>query len=260
MPSKRESAAGVAAAAATVGVLLAGCATPAATSTSPSTTRTLTVFAASSLKGAFTTIADGFAADNPGVKVAYTFNGSSTLVDQLKGGAPADVFASADEANMAKATDASLVAGSPAIFATNVLTLVVAPGNPKHITGLDASLAGRKLVVCAVGVPCGSALATLEKNLGVAPAPVSQEQSVADVLGKVTSGEADAGVVYATDAKAAGAKVATVPIQSSDKVVNRYPIAATASAKDPALAAAFVAYVTGAKGGAVLATYGFGTP
>lgn len=238
-------------------VLLAGC-TPSAQPSAAASGRTLTVFAAASLKGSFTKIADAFAADHPGTKITYNFDGSSALVDQLKGGASADVFASADEANMKKAADASLISGTPKIFATNVLTLVVAPGNPKHITGLDSSLASAKLVVCAHGVPCGSAFATLEKNLGVTLKPVSEEQKVTDVLGKVISGEADAGVVYATDAKGAADKVTTVGIPGADKVINRYPIAATAVSKQADLAAAFIDFVASAKGQDVLASGGFG--
>lgn len=224
------------------------------------TTGTLTVFAAASLRGAFAEIGDGFAAAHPGARVAYNFNGSSSLVDQLKGGAPADVFASADQATMTKAVDASLVAGTPVLFATNTLTLVVAPGNPLKITGLDATLDGRKLVVCAVGVPCGNATKALAANLGVTLKPVSEEQTVTDVLGKVTSGEADAGVVYATDAAAAGARAATVRIPGAEKVVNRYPIAVTANAEEPALASAYIAYVTGPEGQAALAGFAFEAP
>ncbi|MDN5572127.1 MAG: molybdate ABC transporter substrate-binding protein [Propionibacteriaceae bacterium] len=248
-------------------VALAGCSSAAqpapagstSTAGAPSTAaeRTLTVFAAASLKGAFTDLGDAFAAANPGVTVRFSFEGSSTLVDQLAGGAPADVFASADELNMTRAVDAGLVVGTPAIFAANVLTLVVAPGNPEGITGLDASLEGHKLVVCAVGVPCGNATKTLAENLGVTLTPVSQEQKVTDVLGKVTSGEADAGVVYTTDARSAGDKVTTVVIPGSDEVVNRYPIAVTTEASEAALAGSFIDFVTGDPGQQVLGDYGF---
>ncbi|MEL4503736.1 molybdate ABC transporter substrate-binding protein [Luteococcus sp. H138] len=220
---------------------------------------TLHVFAAASLKSTFTTIAKDFETAHPGTTVALSFNGSSTLVTQIKEGAPADVFASADEKNMTTATEAELVTGTPRIFASNVLTLAVAPGNPKQITGLDSSLDGKKLVVCATGVPCGNALATLQARLRVTPQPVSAEQSVTDVLGKVTSGEADAGVVYATDAKGAGEQVATVAIPGAERVVNRYPIAVTAASKHPQLAQDFVDEVTGQKGQRVLADAGFGT-
>lgn len=242
-------------------VALAGCSSSTAgASSTPVADRTLTVFAAASLKGAFTDLGDAFAAAHPGVTVRFSFEGSSTLVDQLAGGAPADVFASADEKNMTRAVDAGLVVGTPAIFATNVLTLVVAPGNPEGTTGLDSSLEGHKLVVCAVGVPCGNATETLTRNLGVTLTPVSQEQKVTDVLGKVTSGEADAGVVYTTDAKSAGDKVTTVAIQGSEEVVNRYPIAVATEASDAELASSFIDFVAGDQGQQVVAGYGFGKP
>ncbi|MEL4358567.1 MULTISPECIES: molybdate ABC transporter substrate-binding protein [unclassified Luteococcus] len=221
---------------------------------------TLTVFAAASLKSSFEVIGKDFEAAHPGTKINYSFNGSSTLVTQLKEGAPADVFASADEKNMARATDGKLVTATPMIFATNVLTLAVAPGNPLKITGLDQSLRGRKLVVCADGVPCGNATAKLSRDLGITLEPVSAEQSVTDVLGKVVSGEADAGVVYATDAKGAGDRVGAVAIPGADKAVNRYPIAVTAHARRPQLAHDFVDAVTGPRGQQVLADAGFGKP
>lgn len=246
-------------------LVLAGCSAPAATTdTNPDTktaqTRTLTVFAAASLTGAFTDLATGFEADHPGTQVRFTFDGSSSLVDQLAGGAKADLFASADEKNMQRAVEAKTVTGEPKIFATNTLTLVTEPNNPAKITGLNGSLDGKKLVVCATGVPCGNATDQLAKNLGVTLKPVSEEQKVTDVLGKVTSGEADAGVVYRTDAKTAGDKVTTVPIAGADTVINRYPIATVASTNEAALANDFVGYVTSAKGQAILNQFDFGKP
>lgn len=238
-----------------VATSLVGCTAPAAP-----TSTTLTVFAAASLKGAFTTIGANYTAAHPDTTVSFSFDGSSTLVDQLKGGARADVFASADEANMTKATDASLISGTPTIFAANTLTLVVPPGNPGHVTGLDDSLTGAKLVICARGVPCGNATATLAMMRGVTLRPVSEEQKVTDVLGKVTSGEADAGIVYATDADSAGDKVMTVAIDGAESVINRYPIGVTASSTQLPAARAFVDYVTGPAGQAVLTDYGFDKP
>lgn len=221
---------------------------------------TLNVFAAASLKSTFSTIAKDFEASHPGTSVALSFNGSSTLVTQIKEGAPADVFASADEKNMSKAIDAKLVTGTPKVFATNVLTLTVAPGNPLELTGLDKSLDGRKLVICAEGVPCGNATAKLSKTLGATLKPVSTEQSVTDVLGKVTSGEADAGVVYVTDATSADGKVSAVAIKGAEKAVNRYPIAVTTASKQAGLAQDFVDAVTAEQGQKVLADAGFGKP
>ena len=177
----------------------------------------------------------------------------------MKEGAPADVFASADQKNMTKATDAKLV-DTPKPFASNVLTLIVPKGNPGKITGLDASLDGNKLVICAQGVPCGNATKQLAEKLGVTLNPVSEEQKVTDVRAKVESGEADAGLVYATDAKAAGDKVETIEIARANEVVNSYPIALTVSAKNKEAAQKFIDAVLSDKGQAVLKKYGFSGP
>lgn len=215
----------------------------------------LTVFAAASLNKAFPEIA----ALDPSLKITFDFQGSSTLVDHLKEGAPADVFASADQKNMTKATDASLV-NTPVPFASNVLTLITPKGNPAGITGLDSSLDGKKLVVCAQGVPCGNATVSLAEKLGVTLTPVSEEQKVTDVRAKVESGEADAGLVYATDAKAAGDKVETVAVAGAEKVVNSYPIAVVKSSQKAEAAQKFIDLVLSEKGQAVLAKYGFSKP
>jgi len=222
-----------------------------------SSQRALTVFAAASLTRVFTELGARFEAAHPGVKMQFTFDGSSGLVDQLKGGAKSDVFASADEKNMTNAATAKLTVGEPVIFARNVLTLVVPPGNPGKITGLDSSLDGRKLVTCAPEVPCGSATVTLAKQLAVTLSPVSEESKVTDVLGKVISDEADAGVVYVTDAKGAGDKVETIAIPGADQVVNKYPITVLAGAPQPQLATEFITLVTSSAGRAVLAEAGF---
>ncbi|HHX84302.1 MAG TPA: molybdate ABC transporter substrate-binding protein [Actinomycetales bacterium] len=222
--------------------------------------RTLTVFAAASLTEAFTEIADELEQAHPGVTVRLSFDGSSGLVDQIAGGAPADVLATADEQTMARATDAGLVAGAPRVFATNVLTLVTPAGNPAGVTGLDDSLDGTRLVVCAEAVPCGAATRALAARAGVGLEPVSEETGVTDVRGKVASGEADAGIVYATDAAAAGDAVDEIPIAGADASPNRYPIAALADAADADLAADFLDAVTGPPGREVLERHGFGAP
>ena len=220
----------------------------------------LKVFAAASLNKAFPEIADTVLKESdPNIKVTFNFQGSSTLVDQMKEGAPADVFASADQKNMTKATDAKLV-DTPKPFASNVLTLIVPKGNPAKITGLDSSLDGKKLVVCAEGVPCGNATKQLAEKLGVTLNPVSEEQKVTDVRAKVESGEADAGLVYATDAKAAGDKVETIEVARANEVVNSYPIAATVSTKNKEAAQKFIDAVLSEKGQAVLKKYGFSEP
>lgn len=222
--------------------------------------QTLTVFAAASLTDAFTEIAEQFESENPGVEVRLSFDGSSGLVDQIAGGAPADVFASADEENMDRAVAEGVVTREPTLLATNVLTLITPPGNPAGITGFDSSLDGTRLVVCAEGVPCGNATAALARAKGLTLQPVSEESKVTDVRGKVESGEADAGIVYATDAAAAGDKVRQIGIDGAADVPNVYPIAVLEEASDPELARKFLGTVTGATGQAVLAGYGFGAP
>ena len=234
-----------------------------ASSTAPTASATpveLKVFAAASLNKAFPEIADTVLKESdPNIKVTFNFQGSSTLVDQMKEGAPADVFASADQKNMTKASDAKLV-DAPKPFASNVLTLIVPKGNPGKITGLDSSLDGKKLVVCAQGVPCGNATKQLAEKLGVTLNPVSEEQKVTDVRAKVESGEADAGLVYATDAKAAGDKVETIEVSRANEVVNSYPIALTVSTKNKEAAQKFIDAVLSDKGQAVLKKYGFSGP
>ena len=223
--------------------------------------KTLRVSAAASLTQSFDQLSNEFEKDHPGVSVDVNYGGSSGLVQQLTEGAPADVFASADQKNMTKLTDADLAQGEPKIFATNVLTLVVPKDNPAGITSVQNVLNKKvKLVTCAPEVPCGAATQKVEKANGVELTPVSQENAVTDVLGKVTSGQADAGIVYVTDAKAAGDKVTTIEIPKTDEAINRYPIVALKDSEQPELAAQFVDLVTGEQGQKVLRDAGFGAP
>ncbi|MFF1635778.1 molybdate ABC transporter substrate-binding protein [Leifsonia sp. NPDC058248] len=244
----------------------AGAASSGAGSSTPSTSTpslhgTATVFAAASLTSTFTELGKKFEAAHPGTTVSFSFAGSSDLVSQITEGAPADVFASADEKNMTKVTDGMLAAGTPVDFATNVLAIAVPPGNPAHITAFaDLAKPGVKTVICAPQVPCGAATAKVEASTGVTLTPVSEESAVTDVLGKVSSGEADAGIVYVTDVKGAGSSVDSVPFPEASSAVNTYPIVALKDAKDAALASAFVDYVTGPGGQKVLTSAGFGAP
>ncbi|CAN5302177.1 molybdate ABC transporter substrate-binding protein [soil metagenome] len=238
-------------------VLMTGC----GSSDKPAAGGKLMVFAAASLKGTFTDISKQFSTDHPGVSVEFSFAGSSDLVTQLTQGAPADVFASADTKNMDKATAAGLLAGNPVNFASNTLTIAVAPGNPKQIVSFkDLTKPDTTVVVCAPQVPCGSATKRIEDATGVKLAPVSEESSVTDVLNKVTTGQADAGLVYVTDAIGAGDKVTSVPFPESSGAVNTYPIATLKQSADPALAKSFVDYVTSAAGQNVLSQAGFAKP
>ena len=218
----------------------------------------VTVLAAASLKEAFPEIADKVKEENPDLTITFDFKGSQDLVTALAEGQAADVLATANDSTMKDAADKSLV-GEQTEFATNVLTLIVPKGNPKRITGLDSSLDGANLVICAPEVPCGKAAHKLADAKGITLNPVSEEQQVKDVVGKVESGEADAGLVYVTDATTAGDKVEKIDIPANN-VINHYPIAATASPTNPEGAKAFIDAVTGTTGQEILAKYGFGAP
>ncbi len=222
----------------------------------PATTA-IVVFAAASLKPTFTQLTGKFQTDNPGATIDFDFAGSSDLASRLTQGAAADVFASADSAQMDIVAKAGLMT-DPVNFASNTLVIVTAPGDPKQIHSFaDLARPGLKVVVCQQPVPCGAATQRIEDNTGVHLRPVSEEPSVSDVLTKVTSGEADAGLVYVTDARNAGNKVTTVKFPESVGAVNVYPIAVLKHAAQPALAQKFVDLVTGAVGQKVLNQAGF---
>ena len=235
-----------------------GAASPGASAGAEKATGKVTVLAAASLQGAFEEIEKTVEKDNPGLDVTFDFQGSQDLVSSLAGGNSADVLATANNSTMKTAAEQKLV-GDQTEFATNVLTLIVPKGNPKKITGLDSSLDGANLVICAPEVPCGEATKKLAEAQGVTLNPVSEEQKVTDVRGKVESGEADAGIVYTTDAAAAKDKADKIDIPDGG-VVNHYPIAQTASPENAAGAKVFIDAVTGKTGQEVLAKYGFGKP
>ena len=220
----------------------------------------VTVFAAASLQDAFETLAASFQDAHPGVRIAFDFQGSQDLVASLDGGSPADILATANNSTMTDAANKGLV-GEQTEFATNVLTLIVPAGNPAGVTGInDGSLDKADLVVCAPEVPCGEATQKLTTELGVTLNPVSEEQKVTDVRGKVESGEAQAGIVYTTDAAKAGDKVEAIALPPNS-VINHYPIALTKSAANSQAAQAFIDYILSPEGQKVLQdTYGFGAP
>ncbi|WP_280268937.1 molybdate ABC transporter substrate-binding protein [Nocardia wallacei] len=243
-------------AAVAVAAALAGCG-----SSDSGNGTTVTVFAAASLKQVFTELGAEFEAAHPDTEVAFSFAGSSDLASQLNQGAPADVFASADTANMDKVVRGGRITEQPRPFATNVLTMVTPPGNPKNIATLaDMGQPGVRAVVCAPQVPCGAATKKVTATAQVSLNPVSEESAVTDVLAKVTSGEADAGLVYVTDAAGAGDKVTTVAFPESASAVNTYPIAAVADSAHADLAREFEELVIGPQGRAALSKAGFGAP
>ena len=220
---------------------------------------TVTVFAAASMKATFSTLGRTFETSHPGTRVAFNFAGSQTLAEQLIQGAPADVFASANEAKMATVTGAGLNAAGSTLFATNQLIIAVPADNPARISAfVDLAKPGVKLVICAAAVPCGAATLKVETATGVTLTPVSEEQAVSDVLAKVEAGEADAGLVYSTDVIAAGDKVRGIGFPEAAKAINSNSIVALRAGPQAALGQEFVDLVLSADGQRVLAEAGFG--
>jgi molybdate transport system substrate-binding protein len=224
-------------------------------------TQQLTVFAAASLTATFTELGERFEAAHEGVEVRLNFAGSSDLLAQLQQGAAADVFASADSRSMDQAVADGLVDGEPVDFAANTLEIAVPPDNPAQVSSVqDLARPGTAVVVCAPVVPCGAAAGKVERAAGVDIAPVSEEQSVLDVLNKVSTGQADAGLVYVTDVAAAGDRVTGIAFAESASAVNVYPIAALADRPATATARSFIDLVTSDTGRSVLTRAGFAKP
>jgi molybdate transport system substrate-binding protein len=216
------------------------------------------VFAAASLTAVFGKLGSDFTAAHPGTKVTFNFAGSQALATQIRQGAPADVFASADTANMGKVKD---LVGTPRNFASNLLQIVVAKGNPKGVNRLsDLSKPDLKVVLAAPEVPAGKYARQALDAQHVAVRPVSLEDNVKAVVTKVSLGEADAGIVYVTDVSAGGDKVQGVDIPDDQNVPATYPIATVKASGHRAQAQAFVDLVTGDQGQQVLSSYGFLPP
>lgn len=217
---------------------------------------TLHVLAAASLSEAFTEIGADFEQDHPGVKVVFDFAGSQDLVAQIGQGAPADVLATADTSTMERVSGDTT---TPQVFATNELAVAVAPENPLGVTGL-ASLADPdlKVVLAAPEVPAGRYSADVLARAGVTVKPVSLEENVKGVVAKVALGEADAGIVYVSDVRAAGGEVGGVTIPSDQNVTATYPIATLKEAGSTFMADQFVKYVLSDAGQQTLRRFGFG--
>jgi molybdate transport system substrate-binding protein len=223
--------------------------------------RTLTVFAAASLTETFTALGKTFEAAHPGVRVRFSFGGSSTLAQQIVQGAPVDVFAAASPATMQVVTGARLLDGSPQTFMRNRLVIAVPKDNPGRVGGLrDLGKSGLKVVLCAEQVPCGAAAVKALAAAKVELTPVSQEQDVKAVLTKVRLGEADAGLVYRTDVQASAGQVRGIDFAEAAQAINDYPIGVLAKAPQPTPAKQFVELVTSPQGQAVLTRAGFEAP
>jgi molybdate transport system substrate-binding protein len=239
-----------------------------ASSTTSSTTGSaqlsgsINVLAASSLTAGFTALASQFQAAHPGTKINLDFASSSTLVEQIQNGAPADVFASADTSNMTKLQTSGDVTVTPVVFAKNEMEIAVAKGNPRHIaTVSDLAEPGLILVLCASDAPCGKYADQLATQDHVTFSPKSREVDAKSTLTKVETGDADAALVYVTDVKSAGTKVSGVVIPTGQNVVATLPIAALKGSKNAALANAWVAFVTSSASEQTLQTqYGFLAP
>lgn len=244
-----------------LGLWLAACASPAGPNT-------LNVYAAASLANAFEEIGAAFETENPGLRVAFNFGGSQTLAAQIVQGAPADVFASASPREMDALLESGLVApGAPQVFLGNRLALVTPPGNPASLAGLqDLARRGLKIILAAPEVPAGAySLKVLEKfeaehGSGYAQSVltnvVSYENDVRQVAAKLALGEADAGLVYVSDAVAAP-ELVVIDIPEQDNILAVYPITALGNSANPAGAQAFIDFVLSPAGQAILEKWGF---
>jgi molybdate transport system substrate-binding protein len=246
-------------------LVLAGCSAPTASSSSTKTADplkgTVTVLAAASLTEVYSDLAAQFEKLHPNVTITENFGGSSALAAQIVQGAPADLFATANEATMKSVTDAGLADETPIVYATNVLTLVVPPSNPANVkTVADLAKPEVKVALCDKAVPCGSAALTLLAAEHLSVTPVTLETDVKAVLTKVELDEVDAGLVYVTDAYSAGDKVTQLPIPDAANAVNRYPIAVLKNSTNKDAARAFELFILSTTGLSALKHVGFGTP
>ena len=256
-----------------LGLVLSACSAPSRPGTSPSSggsspalSGEITVLAAASLTESFDTIGAAFTVANPQTVVTFSYGSSATLATQVTNGAPADVFAAANETTMDTVEKAGLAVGR-IDFASNVLEIAVPAGNPAKISGLtDFADESKKIILCAEEVPCGSAAIRVFALAKITPKPDSYEADVKAALSRVTPAraggraEADAALVYATDVRAAGDQVEGIAFPDAQKAANVYPITSLSESENADLAAAFVAYVLSPKGQKVLTDAGFSQP
>ncbi|CAL9419804.1 Molybdate-binding protein ModA [Streptomyces sp. enrichment culture] len=239
-------------------VLLAGCGSGDSDGANGTGSTGLTVLAAASLTDVFTEAADLFAQEHEGVTVEFSFAGSQELAAQIRQGVPADAVVTADTATMESVAEET---GEPAVIARNELVIVTPPGNPGGVQDLtDLAQDGLRLVLAAPEVPVGRYGEEILDRAGVSVTPVSQEPNVRAVLSKVRLGEADAGLVYATDAASAGEDVLTFPIPAEQNVIAAYPAAVLNTSEHPDEAAAFVAWLGTEPARDLLTAAGFVTP
>jgi molybdate transport system substrate-binding protein len=244
------------------GFLLAACSSsagggPSASPAAAKLSGRITVYAASSLTEAFTTLQQQFGRAHPSAKITFSFGASDELATQINNGAPVDVFASASPTTMAEVDSAE----HPTDFATNKLEIATPPSNPAHVTSImDLAKPGVKIAVCDPAVPCGDVAQTVFANAKLEVTPAARETDVKSVIAAVESGEVDAGMVYVTDVQAAGKILHGVAIPDSVNATTDYLIATLNQAANPTLARAWVSYVLSHAGAKVLTADGFGKP
>ena len=222
----------------------------------------ITVSAASSLSTAFEKLSREFSRRHPGTSVELNTGSSTALVTQIQQGAPADVFASADVANMTVLVDARRTSGAPRVFARNRLAIVTKPGNPLRIAAVADLVNGPVVALCAATVPCGKYAQQIVSGAGLAipESSVTREPDAQATVGAVANGDADAAIVYVTDARRAGTALQTVEIPDAQNVIATYPAAALSGSNAPKVSRAFVAFLSTAPAQAVLASFGFLPP
>jgi len=219
------------------------------------------VLAAASLTESFEKLGEQLTAEYPGLEVVLSFGPSSGLVEQVLAGAPADVLATADTRTMDNAVAGGAVEGEWEVFARNTLTLAVPAGNPGEVTGLaDLAKPELRVAICEPEVPCGAASERLLTAAGVTAAPDTLTTDVKEATSLVSLGEADAALIYRTDAAAEGDAVETIEVPEAEEVVNDYPVAILVHAPNPDGARVVVDAITGESGQAILADAGFLEP
>ena len=226
-------------------------------------TGAITVSAAASLTEAFTQIGTQFEKKNPDTDVTFNFDASSALVLQIQGGAPVDVFASADEANMDKLVDGGQVTAKPVVFATEPrCEIATKPGNPEKIKTLADLADAGTIALCASEVPCGkyADAALTAAGVTIPPEQITRGLNAKATLTAVSAGDADAAIVYVTDVNAAGSAVKGVKIPDDENQLAIYPIAPLADAANAKTAKAFAKFVASPAGQKVLKKYGFLAP
>lgn len=246
-----------------IAITACGSSSPAKPASTPAGMRgSITVSAASSLSTAFEKLSREFSRRHPGTSVELNTGSSTALVTQIQQGAPADVFASADVANMTALVDDNRTSGAPRVFARNRLAIVTKPGNPLRITAIADLVNGRIVALCAATVPCGKYAEQIVSGAGlaIAESSVTREPDAQATVGAVANGDADAAIVYLTDARGAGTAVQVVTIPDAQNVIATYPAAVLRGSSAPKVGRAFVAFLTSAPAQAVLVSFGFLPP